>query len=173
MLMYWLANTTTFITMVKIVFPVRGHSFLPADRAFGRVEKLLRKEPFIKTKEQYHKIYKEGGKFYVLEKYWKLMDIKSLEKSFKKMTGISDMKRITIEKSTQDSKIKILVRGHQNYRVDLDLEENQNLCNRGTKLFNLILPELKIARLLPPKKYENMLSLWKVEYGENWDADPD
>lgn len=173
MLMYWLANTATSVTSVKVVFPVRGHSFLPADRAFGRVEKLLRKESFIKTKEHYHAIYKEVGTLYLLDEDWKLLDVKSLEKSFKKLVGISEMKRVIIEKITEKEKVKILVRAHQNYRVDLDMNENQNLCKRGTKISNLTLPELKIGRQIPTKKLENIQSLLKAEYGEDWDSDPD
>lgn len=40
LLMYWLHNESPDnIEEIEITFPVRGHSYLPADRVFGRVEK--------------------------------------------------------------------------------------------------------------------------------------
>lgn len=37
-------------------YPVRGHSFLPCDRDFGVVKRLLRKTDRIYTKEQYNEL---------------------------------------------------------------------------------------------------------------------
>ncbi len=47
-------------------FPIRGHSYLPADRAFGRVEKLLRKRETILTPQEYHAILRNVGNVKVL-----------------------------------------------------------------------------------------------------------
>lgn len=46
---------------IQITFPVRGHSFLPADRVFGQVEKLLRKQPTIIHKTDYIDVYKSAA----------------------------------------------------------------------------------------------------------------
>lgn len=42
-LCYWLkVKSPPALEEIQVTYPVRGHSFLPADRAFGRVEKSLR-----------------------------------------------------------------------------------------------------------------------------------
>ncbi|CAH1366613.1 unnamed protein product [Tenebrio molitor] len=42
-LTYWLQKESPqFVKRITMHFPVRGHSYLPADRVFGQVEKKLR-----------------------------------------------------------------------------------------------------------------------------------
>ncbi|KAG8334467.1 hypothetical protein J6590_089745 [Homalodisca vitripennis] len=40
---------------------VRGHTFLPADRVFGRVERELKKHVTIQSKEEYLNVYRMFG----------------------------------------------------------------------------------------------------------------
>uniref|UniRef100_A0A6P7H8K1 Uncharacterized protein LOC114347537 n=1 Tax=Diabrotica virgifera virgifera TaxID=50390 RepID=A0A6P7H8K1_DIAVI len=54
------------LTHITINLPARGHSFLPADSVFGRVEKLLRKKPTLINKEEYLEEYKKVGTVKVL-----------------------------------------------------------------------------------------------------------
>lgn len=49
-------------------FPVRGHSFLLADRVFGRAEKVLRKKAVITNNEEYYECYQAIGTVTVLGK---------------------------------------------------------------------------------------------------------
>lgn len=37
---------------IKVIFPIRGHSYMPPDRVFGRIEHDLRKQSVIKTPEE-------------------------------------------------------------------------------------------------------------------------
>ncbi|CAG4990204.1 unnamed protein product [Colias eurytheme] len=58
MLLFWLHNNAPpHLRQINLTFPVRGHSFLPADRVFGRLEKEIRKFPVITTPKEYHKIF--------------------------------------------------------------------------------------------------------------------
>lgn len=53
-LIFWLVNhAPSAIEDIQITYPVRDHSFLPADRVFGRLEKELSKFPVITSKEEY------------------------------------------------------------------------------------------------------------------------
>ena len=45
----------------KHYFPVRGHSYMPPDRAFGRVEKLLRRKETILMPCEYFAVFSEVG----------------------------------------------------------------------------------------------------------------
>ena len=40
--------------VIEHTFPVRGHSYMPADRAFGRVELILRKKETILLAAEYY-----------------------------------------------------------------------------------------------------------------------
>lgn len=107
MLMFWLKNyAPANVAKIVLTFPVRGHSFLPADRVFGRVEKDLRKKPFILNPETYQEIYTKHGKVHKLAEDWNLYDFKQLESYYKKVDNIRDAKLIIIERkaSLKDSR---------------------------------------------------------------------
>lgn len=99
MLLHFLYIITSSIENILLYFPVRGHSFLPADRVFGRVEKILRKNITITSKEQYYELCKKVGDVKILGTDWKLFNTKSLNVYFKNLPFISELKRIVLEKS--------------------------------------------------------------------------
>jgi hypothetical protein len=69
---------------VEHVFPIRGHSFMPPDRVFGRIEKKYRSKEKITSPQQYHNILKEHGTLKLLSKDWKLLNFKkNADKIFK------------------------------------------------------------------------------------------
>lgn len=62
MLMLWLyEDSPKSIESVVVIFPVRGHSYLPADRVFGQIEKVTRSFSKIKTPTKYYEIYSKKG----------------------------------------------------------------------------------------------------------------
>lgn len=68
-LTYWLhKESPPPVRNIVLYFPVRGHSFLPADRVFGRVEKKLRKVEEVLDPAGYHGIYKEVAAVRILGK---------------------------------------------------------------------------------------------------------
>ncbi|PSN33623.1 hypothetical protein C0J52_20104 [Blattella germanica] len=79
-----------------MVFPVRGHSYLPADRAFGIMEKELRRYSEVLTPEDYHNLYRNVGKVSVLGTDWQVQDFKSFSSKLHKLEGISNMKRVRL-----------------------------------------------------------------------------
>lgn len=100
-LIFWLKNyAPQNVTKIVLTFPVRGHSLLPADRVFGRVEKDLRKKPFILDPKTYHEVYAKHGKVHILAENWNLYNVKKLEDYYKKVESIRDAKRIIIERKS-------------------------------------------------------------------------
>lgn len=98
-LMFWLVNESPDnIKEFFLTFPVRGHSFLPADRVFGRVEKEVKTVPVITQKEEYQTIYKRHGVVLLLGEDWGLKDVKSLEAYYKKLEGMRELKRVHLKK---------------------------------------------------------------------------
>lgn len=57
----WLTEAPEHIQKMEVIFPVVGHSFLPADRVFGRIEKEFRKRDTILKPDDYTDIIKEYG----------------------------------------------------------------------------------------------------------------
>lgn len=47
------------VQQIELIFPVPGHSFLPPDRVFGRIEKILKKEATTVDPRRYVNIFKE------------------------------------------------------------------------------------------------------------------
>nr|CAI5834638.1 unnamed protein product [Callosobruchus analis] len=172
-LMYWLQSTKSQIQSITIIFPVRGHSFLPADRIFGRVERILKKEAFIKKEETYHELYKQVGEVKVLGQHWKLFNIKGLETLYKKLNGISSMKKIVLKKQMQKGNSVVLCRGLCNYRFEAETEKYENLAKRGRSFTNFSLEEISLGRILPPKKIQNLQLLLKADFNDDWEADPE
>ncbi|KAK0154977.1 hypothetical protein N1851_002695 [Merluccius polli] len=66
---------------IEHTFPVRGHSFLPADRVFGRIEQKIKKEETILLPEAYYAILKQFGHVHVYGTDWKGLDFKSATKA--------------------------------------------------------------------------------------------
>ena len=64
-------------TRIEYFFPVRGHSFLPADRVFGRLEQSIRKQDPILHPSEYVDIMSKHGKTYEYGKDFISYDFKS------------------------------------------------------------------------------------------------
>lgn len=78
-MMFFLATHVGSVDLISLNFPVRGYSFLPADRVFGQAEKHLRKNPTIIDKSKYYEQYEKVGTVHKLGHDWDLFDVKSLK----------------------------------------------------------------------------------------------
>ena len=80
-------------------FPERGHSYLPADRVFGRVQLDIKKRDQILKPDEYRDILSRHGKVLVYGQDWSALDFKSEVKKFVKATKtfkISEAKKLLI-----------------------------------------------------------------------------
>ena len=62
---------------VTFTFPIVGHSYLPPDRVFGRIEKEIRQHEEITGPEGYRKIYENHGKVKVFPTNWQVCNYKT------------------------------------------------------------------------------------------------
>ena len=95
---------------IEHVFPVRGHSYMPADRAFGRVEKKLRRIEEILLPEQYFAEFAKVGHVHVHGQNWHAYDIKeAVDMSIKRPPPfkISEARKLKI--SPAPSPVKVCV----------------------------------------------------------------
>ncbi|XP_034047172.1 uncharacterized protein LOC117528648 [Thalassophryne amazonica] len=65
---------------IEHTFPVRGHSYLPADRVFGRIEQKIRKTDSIRLPQEYHTLLQQFGNVYIYGTDWKAFDYRSATK---------------------------------------------------------------------------------------------
>lgn len=87
-------------TKITYTFPVRGHSFLPADRAFGRVSKDIKCHETILLPKDYYAILEEHGVVMKYGKDWVASDFKAATKGHLKPRRpfqISNVKRMQIK----------------------------------------------------------------------------
>ena len=70
-----LASRTEMI--VDFFFPIRGHSYLPADCASGRVEKRIQRHGTILLPQGYFEEFRKEGEVLEYPAMWSIIDLKS------------------------------------------------------------------------------------------------
>lgn len=157
------------IKEIELVFPIRGHSFLPSDRLFGIIEKKLKKMPVITNPHDYIGVFDEFGTVIKLEscgvKDWKQAAKESLKNVQSWHFKFSLAKRFFIEKQKNMS---ITVRGEKHYNVDEG--EAKSAFKRGKK--KLFLPsDIAKGVSVNPKKIKDIQALLVAHFGVNWEED--
>lgn len=193
-LVHFLQTSETSISKIILFFPVRGHSFLPADRVFGRTEKILRRKAVLVSKDEYYECYNSVGKIKTIGIDWDLLDTKSLNTYYKDLANISDLKRIVIKvkedgdvlesekkvtkknntgrpirkRSNTDEK-SVIVRGLQNYRFDSENEKYISLRKKGNvNLNNVQLQKVPLCHPITSDKKKDVDKLLKKLFGDSW-----
>ena len=93
---------------VKLTFPIRGHLYLPADRVFGRVTKVLKKLPVMVSLNEYYAVYNKYAEVFALGKEWKnLYNYPDMASRMLKTTPIP----------TQGSRVWTFVRNSQQVKI--------------------------------------------------------
>lgn len=168
MVSHWLHNDSPqHIKEVEMVFPVVGHSFIPPDRVFGRIEKEIKVRDTIVKPEDYTKVFERFGTVSTLGVDCPVYDWKmAVQSSFKVPRlwhfKIQSCKRIIVKKG----KSTILLRGEQCYRSDFT--EFRSVTKKGkTVTFNKIQLPINCIKL-KSEKLRDVERLLKNHYGEDW-----
>nr|CAI5846538.1 unnamed protein product [Callosobruchus analis] len=140
---------------------LRGHSYVPADRAFGRVEKKMRKVEEVLDPAGYHKIYKEIAGVRVLGTDWDVKNYKGLTTILKKIECIREMKRIFLQKSNTTKGAEIKIKLELTYRYDHISKEFYSMTKRGHSLRR----DLRVWE----EKKENVLALLDARFVRDWE----
>lgn len=171
-ILFWLqSKSPSNLRNITITFPVRGHSFLPADRVFGRIEKDIKRHDVITTVEEYCDIYSRHGKILLLEKDWTILNIKDLEVMYKKIEKIQDIKRIVFNKHvSKNQTTKCLIKTFKHFKVELDEEQNTNLnlLKRGKTPSSISLTNVTTGRWINADKIKDVTNLLKKQFGNDW-----
>lgn len=156
------------VQKVEFIFPIVGHSFLPPDRVFGRIEKVIRREGTIETPDKYMTIFKEFGTVKRLGSEVPVHDWKSAVHEVIKTTGqwhfkLSMCKRIIL---TKDTKGHISVRGEVHYNCDSGVP--RSILKKGKSLSSM--KPVQLENQIPVKhaKLNDVSNLLAKHFGANW-----
>lgn len=67
-LLYYINYKNTIFNKITYIFPVRGHSYMPPDQVFRRIDKCLRQKEIILSPQQYYDILKKIATVHVFKK---------------------------------------------------------------------------------------------------------
>jgi uncharacterized protein (UPF0297 family) len=153
-------------------FPVRGHSYLPANRIFGQVEKKLRKVEEILDPSGYNEIYKEVANVRVLGKDWHIKNYNDLTKILKKIEGINDMKRIILEKVKKQNAIEVKIKLEPTYRFDDVSKTFSSMTKRGYQLNRDMTDRsnVPLASTIRDEKKDDVRKLLQARFGNDWES---
>ncbi|CAK1582017.1 unnamed protein product [Parnassius mnemosyne] len=140
----WFTEAPQHIKKMEIIFPVVGHSFLPADRVFGRIEKEFRKRDTILEPTGYTNIIKEYSSLISVGQEYPVKDWKDAAKKVLKPVGtwhvpFMKCKRFILKRSKITAG-NVLVKGEIHYVADTGAY--RNVCKKGKyHVRNMINPQ--------------------------------
>ena len=145
---------------LKHYFPIRGHSYMPSDRAFGRVEKMLRRKETILMPCEYFAVFSEVGNVLRYGDDWKVYDFKVLAKTaVKNHPGfrISDTKVLVVMPEMPQMTVK-------NFYASVGSQHS--ILKRGSRLSSLVAKELPPVNAVKAVKKRGVLQLLQA-MGQN------
>lgn len=151
------------VTDLILHFPVRGHSYLPADRVFGRAEKILKKHNVIITPKEYNRFYNQVGQVRKLGVDYQLYDIKNLLETYNKIVGIKDLKRIFLKKFNSKNGVTVKLKGSAFFKFD-DNEPFVSIVKRGRNEKRCSLNILPLGNRISSEKKNNVKTLLAKQF---------
>lgn len=142
---YWLASKAPEnIKTIEIVFPVVGHSFMPPDRVFARIEKAVKSKESIVSPAEYIEIFEQFGVLKLGTENCPVLDFKHETNTYCKLPGswhfkFNPTKRFLLTKS----KNGVEVRGEVSYVSDLNA--SKSVWKRGKNIINMTPEHLPIG----------------------------
>lgn len=142
------------------IFPVRGHSYMPPDRVFGRIEQVLRKKENIVSPKQYIDIFK------------KICTVKEYNKDFFIYDYKSAVKKVVKTKSefkSTEQKIYTYVKGQQTVGISKTysgipekVDVLKRKCNIGSMFDLTLLPQTNHVKLPKQTDVKKLLTFFQI-----------
>lgn len=171
MLCKWLTEAPQNIKTIELVFPVVGHSYIPPDRVFARIEKEVRLQEVINSPKKYLDII---SKFSTVNNLGaddcKVYDWKTASQQVFKLVGnwhfkFKQCKRYILKRSKKQG--NVLIQGHLHYQMDDGVSKN---VNKKGKISSMIQPnEINPTNIVSAKKKKDALTLLKSHWGDEWE----
>ena len=144
----------------KHYFPARGHSYMPSNRAFGRVEKLLRRKETILMPYEYFAVFSEVGNVLRYGDVWKVCDFKALAKTaVKNQPGFRITDAKVLKEMPESSQMTV-----KNFYAAVGCQ--QSILKRESRLSSLVAKELPPINTVKAVKKRDVLQLFQA-LGQN------
>lgn len=164
----WLLENPSIHT-IELVFPVTGHSFMPADRQFGVIERKLKKMEVILHPNEITEIITECSSIVkfgsdCIVRDWRDSVRKVLKQTTSWSVQFKECKRFILKRSKKAG--NVLIRGELNYKTDLGKFEN--VCQRN-KQISMLNPQ-PLANIVPvnKNKLQDVKKLLQKYFGPEW-----
>lgn len=164
----WLLENPSIHT-IELVFPVTGHSFMPADRQFGVIERKLKKMEVILHPNEITEIITECSSIVkfgsdCIVRDWRDSVRKVLKQTTSWSVQFKECKRFILKRSKKAG--NVLIRGELNYKTDLGKFEN--VCQRN-KQISMLNPQ-PLANIVPvnKNKLQDVKKLLQKHFGPEW-----
>lgn len=170
----WFASAPRNIKKLQLIFPITGHSFIPPDRVFGKIEKVLKKQDTIISPDYYYDTFQETGIVKKLGTDWVAYDWKESCQRILKSTSslhfkINSCKRIIL---TKNAKGVVQVQGEPNYRNDFNV--SKSIFKQGMTVAMIDPVTLEIGKVrLKPQKTVDINELLIKHFGNEWKQERD
>nr|CAH7734292.1 unnamed protein product [Callosobruchus chinensis] len=162
----WFSQSPKKIDKIQLVFPVTGHSFLPADRVFAQIEKKIRKQDTITDPTDYINIFRAHGTVKKIGKDWSLLDWRSAIKDVMKPTNGLHFQLLACKRFilTKQNTKNILVQGELNYKSETGVAKS--IFRRGKTVHMLSPQPLEVGkRPIKKLKKDNVDELLSKHFG--------
>nr|CAH7741572.1 unnamed protein product [Callosobruchus chinensis] len=167
----WFSQSPKKIEKIQLVFPVTGHSFLPADRVFAQIEKKIRKQDTITDPTDYIDIFRAHGTVKKIGKDWSLLDWRSAIKDVMKPTNGLHFQLLACKRFilTKQNTKNILVQGELNYKSETGVAKS--IFRRGKTVHMLSPQPLEVGkRPIKKLKKDNVDELLSKHFGADWQS---
>lgn len=173
MVAHWLLMCAPrHIKTIELIFPVPGHSFMPADRVFGFIEKEVKNKEVILDPSEYHNIYERYGVVTKLGEDCKVKDWKTYGSEVMKPPAqyhfkFNECKRYYVTR-VKNKPGRFLLRGEINYKNDMGV--SKSVMRRGVTSMS----EFEVRDVPPLQVNVAALKLIDVNkllckhFGDNW-----
>lgn len=159
LLLYYINCTETVFTKINHIFPVRGHSYMPPDQVFGRIEKCLRKKENIISPTEYYNVFKNFAQVYIVNRDFYIYDFKTLLKNIIKPNQFktTEQKVFSYSKGSKTLGISQTYDGTPIQISILKRNVNLTVLNNKEKL-----PKLNHVKPLKQKDVQNLMRFFNV-----------
>lgn len=169
MLSRWLANEAPQnVKKIECIFPVPGHSFIPPDRVFARIEKKIKTKEILSEPKDFYEILQEHGKVFhlgvdIADFDWKTYANNIIKPPAQWHFQFAPTKRFFLFKKENHC---IHLQGEFAYRSETG--KPLGICKKGKHLSRINPQPVKIGKKLNPLKVRDVNKLLEKHYGEDW-----
>lgn len=171
MLSKWLfSESPRHVKRIELIYPVVGHSFIPPDRVFAKIEKVIKTKEVITSPSEYVSVLQEHTKCTDLASI-PVYDWKSSYQNIIKPTtswhfAFMKCKRVFITRTKTEN---VFVQGEVNYRAE---NNTKMTITKKNKKITMIQPNIIQPNKIIPNaaKLQDVLKLLKTHFGDNWES---